>query len=100
MRQLLVSRDESFVLSAQVALDAHGIRHRAERRIIGTSTSSGFPNCIMVDEADFERATTVVAGIQTTSNAPIWDRTYRRFLIALAIGVLFAVLAFYLLSDR
>jgi hypothetical protein len=67
MRQVAVSGDEFFILSVRIALDARGIRHfDGQQSAMTDGISFGRPNCVFVDDADFERATAIVGGLQET----------------------------------
>jgi hypothetical protein len=97
MRQLVLSGDESFVLSARIALDAQGIRHSDERR----GFLAGFENCILVDDADFERAVALVGGLRETrpSDEMRSDRAFRLFVTTAVVLMLVAVVAI-VLAER
>jgi len=67
MRQLPLSGSVTFVLSAQIALDAHHIRY-----VTPDPFSGGLPlsSCILVDDDDFEKARAVIADLQDTRPTP------------------------------
>lgn len=98
MRQLVLSDDESFVLSVRVALDAHGIRHSDERR----GFPAGFENCILVDDADFERAVALAGSLRETrpSDEIRGNRVFQIFVLTAVVLMLAAVIAIGVAQRR
>ena|SRR5579862_2847460 len=94
-RLLVASGDASYVLSVQVALDAHGIPHREE----GPSGWLWFPNRVIVHSADYERAKHAIKGLQETKTfqSPAETRRFVRFVIfavvVLALSLIFIVIS-------
>ena len=66
MRELLVSRDESYALSVKIALDAAGIPSSQVRRNFDDAPMARGTTLFLVPERDYERARTVVASLQDT----------------------------------
>ena len=63
--RILAAVDESHLLSMQMVLDAHGVRHTAYRQH-GEGVTK-YRHYIAVDAADFDRATTLVRALQVNS---------------------------------
>jgi hypothetical protein len=92
MRPILSTGDLSLIESAQIALEAEGIQ-----TVTSNENSASLPGSLTIiavmDDADYERALTVVRTLELTPRQPWWSaswarQTVRGWLIALIIIVL------------
>jgi hypothetical protein len=90
MKVVLATADLSLIESAEIALDAAGLR---TTRTENASGLPGSPTIVtVIDDADYERALAVVRTLQVTPRQPWWGaswarRTTRASLILLLILV-------------
>jgi len=98
MQQLVSSSDASYVLSVQLALDAHGIRHSEQR---WGFSGAAYANRVLVGDADFERAATLIAGLQETSPCPAEaSRVSPRVAAVTVVALLVLCLVVAVLASR
>jgi hypothetical protein len=88
--RVIVCGSESVFLSAQIALDAHGIRHTDYREL--ADGLHKFPRSITVDDADFDTAMAIVRDLQASSPYQgLWDpRGVRILAVLLAVATIVA----------
>ena len=91
MKVILRSMDLSFVQSAQIALDAQDIPS-----VLSSENATGLPTSpstlALVDDKDFERAVTVLGGLQRTPPKPWWEASWTPRAILLVILMLMVAL--------
>lgn len=93
---LLPAVDESHLLGMQLILKANGIPHNVHRQL--TENVSAWPRYVVVDAADFDRATALVSELQVTP-PPVaaWDRRSFRLFAAAAALIIFGTVALLLI---
>jgi hypothetical protein len=98
-RILVASVEEAHFLSVQVALDAHGIWHSDHRD--HTEGVTKFSNSIIVDAADFDRATALIGALQKTA-VPIasWERLSFRVFAVVATALVLGSVLFLIIGSR
>jgi Flp pilus assembly protein TadB len=98
-RHILVAADESHLLSMQLTLDAHGVRHTAYRH--HTEGVTKYAHCIAVDAADFDRAATLVGALQVNPRpGATWNRASFRLFAAVATLLVVGVMLLLLLMPH
>jgi hypothetical protein len=92
MRELVTDADESFLLSVQLTLDAHGIRHVDSIAHMGGETVM-HQNAVLVDEADYPEALALIGTLQRSSmiTGGRGDRTFAWIAVTATIITILAV---------
>jgi len=90
VKVVFTSTDLSFMQSAQIALDAHGID-----AVLSDDNLTGLPSSPMTlavsSDADFERALAVLQGLQRTPPRPGWEAPWAPRAILIVIIIMVAV---------
>jgi|ERR1043166_1802254 hypothetical protein len=95
MRVLVKSGDESYVLSARIALEAAGIPFVAQDRMGGPY---GNPISILVEDADYDQARVAIGDLQQTGVRPTDGATRR--IAPWAVGVALLLIGMSLVLAR